>query len=68
MKSQHPDTTQQYHINVFSLHVYHRGLMTSVHMEEMKEACSLGKHRKMVQEQPEKSSGQFLIPANCTVQ
>jgi hypothetical protein len=37
-------------------------------MEEKKEACSLGKHRKTVQEQPEKSSGQFSILANCTVQ
>jgi hypothetical protein len=32
-------------------------------MEEMKEAFSVGKHRNIVQEQPENSSGQF-----CTLQ
>jgi hypothetical protein len=42
--------------------------MTSVHVEEMMEACCLGKHRKMEQEQPEKLSGQLSILANHTVQ
>jgi hypothetical protein len=37
-------------------------------MEEMMEACCLGKHRKMVQEHPKKLSGQFSILANCIVQ